>query len=160
MRALLQRVNRATVRVLAPAGTSPAGGPPAEVESSVGRGLLILLGVGAGDDAKAAERLAEKCVHLRIFPDEQGKFSRSLIDVGGGALVVSQFTLYGDCSKGRRPEFTGAMPTAQAEPLYQCFLKEMAGRGVLCRSGEFGARMEVELVNDGPVTVWLDSAQL
>lgn len=145
MRVLLQRVSRASVRV--------AGEP----ERGVGRGLLALVGVGPGDDAAAARRMAEKAARLRVFENEEGRFDRSLLDVGGGALVVSQFTLYGDCAKGRRPDFTGAARPEQAEPLVREFASALAGLGVTVANGTFGARMEVELVNDGPVTVWLDS---
>lgn len=145
MRVLIQRVSRGGVRV--------DGGEP----RTIGRGLVVLLGVGPQDDAATARRLAEKAAGLRIFPNEAGKFDKSLLDVAGEALVVSQFTLYGDCSKGRRPDFTGAAAPELAEPLYRAFAEELGRLGVKVRTGEFGAKMEVELVNDGPVTVWLDT---
>jgi D-tyrosyl-tRNA(Tyr) deacylase len=148
MRLAIQRVSRAEVRV---DGRGPA---------RIGRGLLLLLGVGQGDDESCCRRLAEKTVNLRVFPDEAGRFDRSLADIRGEALVVSQFTLFGDCRKGRRPDFTGAMPPGPAQALYRAFVEELVRLGIPTRTGEFGARMEVELVNDGPVTLWLDSAQL
>ncbi|HVE13929.1 MAG TPA: D-aminoacyl-tRNA deacylase [Elusimicrobiota bacterium] len=144
MRLLLQRVLRAGVRVRGD-------------ERAIGRGIVALVGVGDGDEEGDARRLAEKAAHLRVFPDERGRFDKSLLDVGGSALVVSQFTLYGDCRKGRRPDFGAAMEPARAEPLYRAFVRELEALGVPCRTGEFGADMEVELVNDGPVTLWLDS---
>lgn len=146
MRILLQRVSRASVRV--------AGEP----ERGVGRGLLALVGVGAGDDAAVARRLAEKTATLRVFENAEGRFDRSLLDVGGGALVVSQFTLYGDARKGRRPDFAGAARPEAAEPLVRAYADALAGQGVPVQTGTFGAHMDVELVNDGPVTLWLDSA--
>lgn len=145
MRALIQRVRRACVRFDG-------------VERGVGRGVLVLLGVGAADDGGTAAHLAEKCAALRIFPDPAGKFGRSLLDVRGEALVVSQFTLYGDCRRGRRPDFTAARRPEEAEPLYRLFAESLAALGVPTKTGEFGASMEVELVNDGPVTLWLDTA--
>ncbi|HEY3206361.1 MAG TPA: D-aminoacyl-tRNA deacylase [Gaiellaceae bacterium] len=143
MRAVLQRVSRARVRV---------GG---ETVGQIGNGLVILLGVGRDEDAAAAERLATKIAQLRIFENESGKFDRSLLDVGGEALVVSQFTLLADLSKGNRPSFSGAAPPEQAEPLYEAFCGSLRRRGISVETGVFGARMEVELVNDGPVTVIL-----
>ena len=116
---------------------------------------MILLGVGRDEDAAAAERLATKIAQLRIFENESGKFDRSLLDVGGEALVVSQFTLLADLSKGNRPSFSGAAPPEQAEPLYEAFCGSLRRRGISVETGVFGARMEVELVNDGPVTVIL-----
>ncbi len=121
---------------------------------------MILLGCGNGDDEAKARRLAEKCASLRVFADESGKFSRSVLDVAGEALVVSQFTLYADCTRGRRPDFMGALPAPQAEPLYRAFVKALEAAGVPVKTGEFGAKMEVELVNEGPVTLWLDSSTL
>jgi len=147
MRLLIQRVLRAVVRL--PDGSS----------RPVGRGLVVLVGVGKGDGEDAAAKLAEKTANLRIFSNEQGKFDLSLLDVKGEALVVSQFTLYGECSRGRRPDFTAAMPPEEAEALYRAFARALAGLGVPVQTGEFGARMQVELVNDGPVTIWIDSAQ-
>lgn len=146
MRILLQRVSRASVSV--------AGEP----DRAVGRGLLALVGVGPEDDEATARRLAEKTANLRVFENEAGKFDRSLLDVGGGALVVSQFTLYGDASKGRRPDFTGAARPERAEPLVRAYAEALAGQGVPVQTGTFGAHMDVALVNDGPVTIWLDSA--
>jgi D-aminoacyl-tRNA deacylase len=116
---------------------------------------VILLGVGRDEDAAAAERLATKIAQLRIFENESGKFDRSLLDVGGEALVVSQFTLLADLSKGNRPSFSGAAPPEQAEPLYEAFCGSLRRLGISVETGVFGARMEVELVNDGPVTVIL-----
>lgn len=151
MRALIQRVSRACVRFPELPGVA---------ERAIGRGFVILLGCGSGDDASAAESLARKCAGLRIFSDEEGRFSRSLSDVQGSALIVSQFTLYADCRKGRRPDFLTALPAEKAEPLYRSFVDAFAAQGTPARTGEFGATMELELVNDGPVTIWLDSAQL
>lgn len=146
MRILLQRVSQAKV--------SAAGQP----DRAVGRGLLALVGVGPEDDEATARRLAEKTANLRVFENEAGKFDRSLLDVGGGALVVSQFTLYGDARKGRRPDFTGAARPEKAEPLVRAYAEALAGQGVPVQTGTFGAHMDVALVNDGPVTIWLDSA--
>jgi D-aminoacyl-tRNA deacylase len=141
VRAVVQRVARARVLV---------GG---EVRSEVGVGLCILLGVAQGDDAAAAERLAGRAARLRIFENEEGRFDRSLLDVGGAALVVSQFTLLADTAKGNRPSFTDAAPPEEAEPLYERFCEALHALGVEVETGVFGARMEVELVNDGPVTI-------
>lgn len=140
MIALTQRVSRAEVRV--------AG----EVVGAVGLGLLVLLGVERSDGPGEAGWLAEKCAHLRVFPDEQGQMNRSLLDVGGAALVVSQFTLLGDTSRGRRPGFDRAAPPAEAERLYGEFCDALTRTGVAVQTGRFRAHMEVELVNDGPVT--------
>ena len=123
---------------------------------SIGPGLVVLLGIAAGDDEAAARRLAAKTARLRIFPDAAGKFDRSLLDVGGAALVVSQFTLIADTDKGNRPSFTAAAPPEAAVPLYERFCDALRAEGVPVRTGVFGARMEVELVNDGPVTIILD----
>ncbi|MBI4424378.1 MAG: D-tyrosyl-tRNA(Tyr) deacylase [Elusimicrobia bacterium] len=151
MRALIQRVSRACVRFPELSGTP---------ERSIGRGLLVLVGCGAGDGAGTADQLARKCAGLRIFADESGRFSLGLAEVRGAVLAVSQFTLYGDCRKGRRPDFLAALPGPQAEPLYRRFVETLRSEGVPVETGEFGAKMEVELVNDGPVTLWLDSAGL
>lgn len=151
MRALIQRVSRAAVRFPESAQTP---------ERAIGRGMLILLGCGQGDGPATADALARKCAGLRVFPDEAGRFSLALADVGGSALIVSQFTLYADCSRGRRPDFLDALPGEKAEPLVRRFAEALSGQGVPTRLGEFGAKMEVELVNDGPVTLWLDSALL
>src|SRR3970040_1372235 len=148
MRAVVQRVSRAQVRV---------GGDP---KGAVGRGMVVLLGVGRNDSAEAAAYLAEKVANLRIFEDEQGKMTRSLVETGGEALVISQFTLYGDARKGRRPGFDRAAPPEQAEPLYEQFVRELIARGIRVSTGVFQARMQVELVNDGPVTILLDSDRL
>ena len=143
MRAVVQRVARARVLVVG------------RVESEIGAGLCVLLGVASGDDAAAAERLAGRVARLRIFENEEGRFDRSLLDVGGAALVVSQFTLLADTAKGNRPSFTDAAPPEEAEPLYERFCEGLRALGVEVRTGVFGARMEVELVNDGPVTIVL-----
>ena len=116
----------------------------------------MLIGVARGDDAAAAERLAGRVARLRIFENEDGRFDRSLLDVGGAALVVSQFTLLADTAKGNRPSFTGAAPPEEAEPLYERFCGELRSLGLEVATGVFGARMEVELVSDGPVTIILD----
>ncbi len=144
MRAVCQRVARAGVRI--------DGATAAEI----GVGLCVLLGVARGDDASAAARLAAKIARLRIFPDGDGRFDRSVVDVGGSALVVSQFTLLADTAKGNRPSFTEAAPPGQAEPLYDRCCAELEALAVPVARGVFGARMEVELVNDGPVTIVLD----
>lgn len=125
---------------------------------SIGQGLVVLLGVGQGDAPDEAELLAEKTAQLRIFADDAGRFNRSLIDVGGAALVVSQFTLYADTRKGRRPSFTDAAPPATAAPLVEAYAKALRALGVHVESGIFGASMRVALVNEGPVTISLDSA--
>jgi D-tyrosyl-tRNA(Tyr) deacylase len=147
MRAVLQRVSRAEVRV------------DGEVTGSTEGGLLILLGVAAGDTGNEAGWLAEKCAHLRIFPDDGGHMNRSVLETGGGALVVSQFTLLGDARRGRRPSFVGAAPPAEAEVLYEDFCRLLRETGVPVSTGKFRAHMEVSLVNDGPVTLILDSAE-
>jgi len=125
------------------------------VIGEIGAGICVLLGVARGDSAEAAVRLAAKIARIRIFADEAGRFDRSLLDVGGGALVVSQFTLLADRSKGNRPSFTDAAPPEEAEPLYERFCAELRTLGVPVAQGVFGARMAVELVNDGPVTIVL-----
>ena len=127
------------------------------VAGEVGPGLCVLLGVARGDEASDAERLAGKAARLRIFENEEGRFDRSLLDVGGDALVVSQFTLLGEASKGNRPSFTEAAPPEQAEPLYEAFCEALRGFGVDVATGSFGARMQVEIVNDGPVTIVLET---
>lgn len=148
MRSLLQRVSRASVMV------------DEQIVGQIDRGLLILLGVGQVDGEAQVKTLADKIVHLRIFEDEAGKMNRSLLDIGGEALVVSQFTLYADVRKGRRPSFTSAAPPALAEPLVERFKDALAAYGVPVEGGVFGAHMDVELINSGPVTVWLDSEEL
>ena len=144
MRAVCQRVSEARVRV--------AG----EVVGEIGAGLCVLLGVARGDSEGDAERLAAKIARLRIFPDEDGRFDRSLIDMGGSALVVSQFTLLADTAKGNRPSFSDAAPPEDAELLYQRFCEVLQELGVPVQQGVFGAAMQVELVNDGPVTIVVD----
>ena len=140
MKAVIQRVSRASVM--------PGG--------AIGAGLCILLGIAAGDDETAAVRLAERVAKLRIFENEDGKFDRSLLDTGGGALVVSQFTLIADTAKGNRPSFSGAARPEVAAPLVERFVEALRELGIEVETGVFGARMTVELVNDGPVTVVLD----
>src|SRR2546421_5475518 len=148
MRVLLQRVSRASVAV------------NGEIVGQIGQGLLVLLGIGHGDSEAQIKTLTEKIVHLRIFEDDAGKMNRSLLDIGGEALVVSQFTLYADMRRGRRPGFTDAAPPAIAEPLVERFKEAIAAYGLTVAGGIFGAYMQVELLNDGPVTLWLDSTQL
>lgn len=143
MRAVCQRVSRASVTV------------GDEVVGEIGLGWLVLLGVGPNDDETVAARLADKIVGLRVFEDEAGKMNRSVVDVGGALLVVSQFTLYADTSRGRRPGFTGAAPPSIAEPLVERFAELVRERGLRVETGRFGAMMEVSLVNHGPVTIVL-----
>ncbi len=144
MRAVVQRVAEARVRV---DGTTVG---------AIEGGICVLLGVARGDDVRVAERLAEKVAQLRIFENEDGRFDRSLLDVAGAALVVSQFTLIADTAKGNRPSFSEAAPTEDAEPLYQRFCEALRSEGVPVETGMFGSRMEIALVNDGPVTIILD----
>ena len=147
MRALLQRVTRASVAV-----------EDASV-ASIGRGLLVLLGVGHGDDEAITDGLARRTTELRIFRDEDGRTNRSILEVGGAALVVSQFTLYADTARGRRPGFTNAADPGLAERLYLRFADRLRDAGVGdVQTGSFGAEMAVELVNDGPFTIWLDTS--
>jgi len=148
MRAVLQRVSHASVTV------------DGKIVGQIGPGLLILLGIGHGDSEAQVKTLAEKIVYLRIFEDEAGKMNRSLLDIGGEALVVSQFTLYADARKGRRPSFTNAAPPPLAEPLVKRFQEAIAAHGLKVAGGVFGASMQVELLNDGPVTIWMDSEEL
>jgi len=158
MRAVVQRVSRAEVRV---------GGC---VVGRVASGLLVLVGVAKDDTAASGQYLAEKIAHLRIFGDTEGRMNRSLLemrsdaaagaDAGPGILCVSQFTLYGDCRRGRRPSYDRAAPPKEAHPLYQTFVEQLRAFGVPVQTGEFQAMMEVELVNDGPVTVLLDSERV
>lgn len=145
MRALLQRVSAAEVTV---------------EDTVIGRcdgGLLILVCAMQGDDAAAAERLAGKVAKLRIFRDGDGRMNRSVADVGGSALVVSQFTLAADTSRGNRPGFSAAAPPAEGERLYEYFADQLAAQGIPVQKGQFGADMKVELLNDGPVTIWMES---
>lgn len=145
MRALIQRVSEAQVSV------------EGAVIGEIGPGLLILVCAMAGDDEAAASRLARKAGRLRIFRDEGGKMNRSLLDLGGAALVVSQFTLAADTSSGNRPGFSAAAPPDRGEALYLHFASALAGEGIPVATGRFGASMQVSLINDGPVTIWLES---
>lgn len=145
MRAVLQRVSEARVEV------------NGAVTGAIGRGLLVLLGVAREDTLRDADYLAEKIAGLRIFPDEQGKMNRSVQEVGGAVLVVSQFTLYGDTRKGRRPSFDRAAPPEQARALYEYFVQALRARGLTVETGVFQAMMQVHLVNDGPVTIICES---
>jgi len=145
MRAVLQRVSEASVRV------------ESELVGRIGRGLLVLLGVSTTDTEKDVDYLSEKIAHLRIFEDPDGKLNRSLLETGGELLVVSQFTLLGDCRRGRRPSFTAAAEPEHAARLYERFIRRTAGLGVRVQTGRFQALMAVSLVNDGPVTLILDS---
>lgn len=144
MRALLQRVSNASVKV------------QDKVISQIGKGLVVLLGVGHGDGEEQARFLAEKIANLRIFEDEHGKTNLSVLDVQGEAIVVSQFTLYADSRKGRRPSFTEAALPEVASPLVDRFVEALRGHGVPTQTGQFGAHMLVEIHNDGPVTIWLE----
>jgi len=128
--------------------------------AAVGRGFLVLLGVGEGDSERDADYLAGKTAGLRVFEDNEGRMNRSLVDVAGAALVVSQFTLFGDCRKGRRPSFVGAAAPQEAERLYEHYVAQLRRMSVETSTGVFGAMMAVELVNDGPVTLLLDSSKL
>jgi len=147
VRALLQRVTRAEVRV----GDDAVG--------EIGRGLVALVGVGPDDDDAVADGLARQVAELRIFADDEGRTNLSLLDVEGGALVVSQFTLFADTRRGRRPGFSGAAPPDQAERLYERFAGALSALGIPVATGRFGASMAVELVNDGPFTIWLDTSE-
>lgn len=144
MRALLQRVIHASVRI------------DGQTVARIDQGLVILLGIGQGDSETQARFLAEKAAHLRIFEDAQSKFNRSLLDVQGEAIVVSQFTLYGDARKGRRPSFSEAARPEEAAPLVDYFCEQLRAQGVPTQSGVFAAHMLVEIANDGPVTIWLE----
>lgn len=149
MRAVVQRVSRASVTV----DTRTTG--------AIGRGLLVLFGAGAGDGSADLAYIVDKIANLRIFPDDAGKMNRSVLDIGGGVLLVSQFTLYGDARQGRRPAFTGALEPVAARALYEQALSALRTAGVpQVAAGEFAADMQVELVNDGPVTILLDSRKL
>lgn len=148
MRAIIQRVTQASVEV------------EDQIVGSIGAGLLVLLGVGHGDGPAEADLLAKKTAQLRIFPDDEGRFDRSLIDIGGAVLVISQFTLYADTRKGRRPSFTDAATPDLAAPLVARYAAAVRAMGVQVESGIFGSHMRVSLINDGPVTISLDSALL
>ncbi|UCD95286.1 MAG: D-tyrosyl-tRNA(Tyr) deacylase [Candidatus Zixiibacteriota bacterium] len=148
MRLLIQRVNAASVTV------------DGETVGRIGRGFLVLAGFKKGDEEAAIARLAQKCLNLRVFEDDEGKMNRSLIDLGGELLVVSQFTLYADCRKGRRPGFDRTMPPDEAERFYNLLLNELRKSGLDVREGIFGARMTIDLTNDGPVTILLDDEEI
>ena len=147
---------RACVQRVSSAGVTVAG----ETVGAIGQGLLVLLGVADDDTVDDARYLCGKTIDLRIFEDDDGKMNRSLADVGGGMLVVSQFTLLGDCRKGRRPSFVHAAPPELGEQLYEAFVAAVAARGIEVATGRFRAQMDVALVNDGPVTILLDSRKL
>jgi D-aminoacyl-tRNA deacylase len=147
LRACIQRVSEAQVTI---------GGA---VTGRIGRGLVVLLGVGQQDVDADVAWLAEKIIGLRVFEDDAGRMNRSLVEVGGALLVVSQFTLYGDCRRGRRPSFTSAAPPDLAERLYELFVATAIGSGIPVATGRFREHMLVSLVNDGPVTMWIDSAE-
>jgi len=148
MRALLQRVSRASVTV------------EEQIVGQIGWGLLVLLGVGQDDSETQVKMLADKIVHLRIFGDDEGKMNRSILDIGGEVLVISQFTLYADMRRGRRPSFINAASPAIAESLVERFKEAIASYGLTVASGIFGASMHIELCNEGPVTIWMDSEDL
>ena len=148
MRTVVQRVSRAEVRV------------EGRVVGAIGRGLLVLVGIAREDTPETGKVLAEKIANLRIFDDEQGRMNRSLLEAGGGVLCVSQFTLYGDCRKGRRPSYDRAAPPEAARALYESFVESLGTLGVKVETGEFRAMMDVELVNDGPVTLLLDTERV
>ena len=148
MRAVLTRVRSASVTI------------DGEVVGKIGKGFLILLGVGPEDTREHCRYLAQKALGLRIFEDENGKMNLGLDQIGGEVLVVSQFTLYGNCRKGRRPSFTDAAPPQLGSELYEAFLEECEALGYPPQHGQFGADMKVESINDGPVTLWLDTQQL
>jgi D-tyrosyl-tRNA(Tyr) deacylase len=148
MRAVVQRVSRARVTV------------NGEITGEIGLGLLVLIGVGAGDTRAAADYLAEKTIGLRIFEDAGGKMNLSVAEVGGALLVVSQFTIYGDARRGKRPSFDAAAPPDEARELYEYFVEKVRGAGLRCETGRFQETMQVELVNEGPVTILLDSAKV
>jgi len=144
MRAVIQRCHAASVEV------------EGEIVGQIERGLAIFLGVAEGDDESTAAKLAQKIVQLRIFENEDGKFDRSLVNVGGAALVISNFTLYGDARKGNRPNFSGAARPQSAQEIYDCFVTLLKCQGIEVQTGQFGAHMNVRVENDGPVTLILD----
>ena len=148
MRALVQRVARASVTI------------DGAVHGRIGQGVLVLLGITEGDCEDDARYLADKIVKMRVFTDENDKMNLALADVGGGLLIVSQFTLYGNCKKGNRPSFTAAARPETAIPLYETFIARCRESGLPVGTGEFGADMKVDLCNDGPVTLWLDTAEM
>lgn len=148
MRAVIQRVSKASVKV------------DGETIGSIGAGLLIFLGVGETDTESDLKYIVDKSVGLRIFSDENDKMNLSVEDIGGEVLVISQFTLYGDCRKGKRPSFSKSMEPVTANKMYEQFIAELKSRGIKTEHGEFGADMKVELLNDGPVTILLDSSKI
>ena len=148
MRAVVQRVTSASVTV------------DGKLVSEIGKGLLIFHGVAQEDTSADLDYLANKIANLRVFEDDEGRMNRSLLEIGGEALVVSQFTLYGDCRKGRRPSFIDAAPPDKAEMLYQHLIEELSNKGIPVKGGVFQAMMDVKLANDGPVTILLDSSKL
>lgn len=148
MRFVIQRVQHASVTV------------DGKVSGKIGKGFLVLVGIGMGDDEQTADKLVQKLVHMRIFEDENGKTNLALKDVGGELLLVSQFTLYADCRKGNRPSFTKAGKPDEAEPLYQYIIRKCREEIPVVEEGEFGADMKVELLNDGPFTIVLDSEEI
>lgn len=148
MKLVIQRVQNSSVSI------------DGKVHGKIGRGFLILVGFCPADTPEILPKLVDKLIHLRVFEDDEGKMNLSLLDVGGSILSVSQFTLYADCRKGRRPSFTGAARPEIAEPLYKQFNEALRAQGVTVETGVFGADMQVSLVNDGPVTILLDSADL
>jgi len=147
VRAVVQRVSRASVSV------------DGRVAGEIGRGLAVLLGVGEGDGPEDARYVADKIANLRVFPDDRGKMNVSALDSGADVLVVPQFTLYGDCRKGRRPSFAAAAPPDRGQALYEAVVAEIRESGLRVETGEFGEHMTVEMINDGPVTLLLDSAR-
>lgn len=148
MRAVVQRVTSACVSI------------EGKMVGKIGQGLMILLGIKEGDSAELCDYLADKCAGLRIFSDENDKMNLSLSDIGGGILLISQFTLYGDCRKGKRPSFIGAAAPETAIPLYERFIANLRDREIPVQTGQFGADMQVSLVNDGPVTLILDTDEM
>jgi D-tyrosyl-tRNA(Tyr) deacylase len=148
MRLLIQRVTQASVRI------------DGEVVGEIGHGLLVLIGINAQDTPAIADRLIRKALDLRIFEDDEGKMNRGVEEVSGGLLLVSQFTLYANCRKGRRPSFIDAAPPPIAQPLYENCIRVAQASGLTVQTGRFGADMKISLINDGPVTIMLDSAEL
>lgn len=148
MKLVLQRVTQASVAI------------DNEIVGEIRHGFVVLIGVGQGDEVLTADRMVEKMLQLRVFADDQGKMNRSLVDIGGSLLLISQFTLYADCRKGRRPAFTDAAPPAEAKSLYEYFVKRCREASVNVQCGVFAADMQVSLINDGPVTIVLDSKEL
>ncbi len=148
MRALIQRTSGASVSI------------EGDVKGEIDKGFVVLVGVTDSDSVDEAVYLADKVVKLRVFEDEDGKMNRSLQDVGGGLLIVSQFTLYGDCKKGNRPSFTDAARPETAMPVYEAFIERCESYGITVETGEFGADMQVNLINDGPVTLWMDTGEM